>query len=345
MLAAVIGLMPVSGFADSDDDGFGLDWTGLSFKIKPWLSHGQSYLRTSALVPAAQTIPVGAEIYLGDTLEFSGTDALLLLYSVEARPWKWLAFDVQFARNGLTSAGSEVDHSWIHSPDANVRVLSTGHIFKTPDHEDYAMTRASAGGTTEWFSVNVYGKVFSGVESLDEFTYAHSLELIAGYSHYQDEFRLSNGAVTMSTDYFIPIGPTGPFPGLDEPITLQWDGPRFGLRETIRTRSLFRFEMAVAFSPFMTFKESGLINLSRSLRRESPNFEGDSGGNLLDASLALVFSPRRRLKLELGYMILYLTAGRGTETFFLADGSQFRDHIDRAWSRRDGLFASLAYSF
>lgn len=313
----------------------------LKISIRPWLSQGSG--RFQIIFPFAPPLPQ-SEIAEGSTLEFRDDNNLMYVASVEARLHRRFSFDCEFAKNSFIG-GESLDHDWIHAPNYNVTVLPSGNVYRQPDHVDDSLSRSALSGDTFYLATHAYFRVWMpGKDAVwREDRVYHFLDLFAGYSWYEDKFRMRNGVQLIANPDFIGA-PLGPFNGHDSTYEFRWRGPRLGLREEVLLPWNLHASGRFAYSPSAEFRGEGVWNLRTDLRKD-PSFRDSAVGSGLDAVVSLAFSPLRMASVELGYHWMRFTAHRGTARTFFSSGAVGEIELEEVVSERDGIFASLAFKF
>ncbi len=316
----------------------------VTFGVKRWITVGRDLYTVSAPQPAAAISP-GSTLYYGQTFEFNRADASMNLYSMEVRPWKYLSADIQYAAAALRS-GHSVQHDFLDAEGAVVTVSPSLTNFISPDHQDYGRQESQLNGRTQWLTASLYVRVFSVQGEAQNFlNYDQNLDLLVGYDRYAERFRMTNSYQTLSTVAVAPEPALGQVPGQNSTFDFQWQGARFGVRETLTTNFGLSLKALIAYSPLQLYRGSGFQNLSATLRKTPPNFRQYGDGSILDWSLGLEYAATSFISIDAGWDFLSLWTRNGRESDFLLNGLVDTRRLETARSQRMGWYAGASLRF
>ncbi|MBI3552726.1 MAG: hypothetical protein HY077_09410 [Elusimicrobia bacterium] len=320
----------------------------ITFGIKRWFSIGRDTVRVSQPIPPALVNPAGVQARIGNTYEFNRADASLSLYSMEVRPLKRLAFDVQYA-GGQMRDGNTVEHDWIDSTGNILVSAASGHVFDHPHFEDVGRAEIAQSGRTEWLTTSAYFLLLATrSDPFTEWDYFQRLEILAGYNRYSEDFHLRQWNQAFSTTYLLSEAPLGYLAGYDSSYHLVWEGGRAGFRDSLLTTFGLKFSAVLAYSPLQHYGAEGFDNIQAAagkLRGASPNYKQRADGSIFDGSFEASYSPVKAFSIEAGWSFLYLWARNGSETDFLPNGTGGEKTLDSAVSQRMGWHAGASLHF
>lgn len=322
----------------------------LTFKVRRWHSSGRGFFRGSRQLTPQEVTPPDADIRLGTTVEYDDFPADLLIFHLEARPHRRFSVELQYGTDDARGFKS-TDRYWIHSPGGgDVRVIATGHVFKSPDHEDIQNFNSTAKGTLRYMAANLYFRpVIQRFQDFDGREYEHNADVLLGYSFYEEVTRRNDGVLTFTSPAFGAPPPNGPFSGLDSGYRARWQAVRFGLREELRVVEWgLGFEAHLVATPFAAFRGFGYdsVGVASGLREDDPNIRDTIAGSLIEYSAGLAWTPLKYLRLEAGYMRWYYQSrGRGDRRPIFADGTTGIHETENAVIDRSGLFVGASARF
>lgn len=313
----------------------------IKVSVTPWFSSGMGRFQIS--FPLDNSIPK-SEIATGSTLEFQDKNNLMYLVAAEIRPHRRFSFDFQYGDSNF-NAGFCRDHDWIDAANYIITFQPSGNVYETPHQTDLSLSQSSLSGRTTVMSVDGYARlIYNAAARTENDTIYHNLDLLLGYSWYDDRFRMRNLVQLLSTGD-LPTPPPGPIPGQDSTYNFHWEGFKMGLREELTLPYGFHAAGAFAYSPFVNYRGEGFWNLRNDLRRTPPCFVHIAHGSLYEGRLSVGYSPIRALSADFGYLIMYYNAKSGTDTTYFADGTETQVDLDRVWSERKGWNLTVSLKF
>ena len=178
---------------------------------------------------------------------------------------------------------------------------------------------------------------------------------VFGYSHYQDELRVTNGVQIVSVNFdgtsFPPPGPFPPTQVLNSTFNFYWNAIKLGILPQFEVTNRLTVSGMFAVYPFVSYRGEGYWNLRTGnnpsdFRSQSPNFIQESTtGHGYEATLGLRYHASEVIELSAGYRYFYLYASNGIDTVYFADGSSAQSNLDWATVTRHGMYAELMYRF
>ena len=312
-------------------------------RVRYWFATSSALTRDTIITPAYWWSPPADDITIGRTDDYKRMDASFPLFSAEVQPVEGCSAEFEVGDNSFNN-GTFFQHNWLHATNKTV-YLYNGVVWDSPEHRDYAVSRARATGTARQYSVNIYLRIYKSRQPLhlDEYELNHSVDLFAGYSWYENKIRLFDGYKTLSTDFFLPTPPAGPMTGLDSSAKMVWSGWRAGFREQARITDAFSAEGKIALGPTMSYKGRNFWNLETELA--DPGVRQSATGLLLEYSVSANWRFWKQFELEGGYLTWFYSAGSGTETYYYTDGTSWKGKLNRVKAAREGMFVSLAWKF
>ncbi len=326
---------PFFKWRDRDDDAPRF----LILGYRHWFTSGGTTWRSSF-----PTQP--ANISNGTTQELH-TSPGMEIFSAEIRPTRRVYFGAEFGTT-LAGNGQGTTHYWVDQRNGTAISLATGHSFFDPDHEDFERYTESLNGRSTLFAANVYIHLLDGRISAFDDGYGHSLDVLFGYSRFQESYNESDLNRVFSPGTGIPAQPLGPLPGLNSTYRAIWQGPVVGMREEFTGPHDIFFSGHGMFSPIMIYDGDGFDNVGAEngvLANTSPNFRHHANGMSAQLDVALGWQPFRSWKLEAGYSIYYFWSQLGVEDFTLPDGTHENDRLDYARTLRQGIFLGSSVQF
>jgi hypothetical protein len=251
--------------------------------------------------------------------------------------------ELEGADNRFTG-GDSYESSWLHAPGQTLS-LQDGVTWNKPDHRDYAETRSDLQGGTRLYSLNFYARLYR--TSLKAISHdnepAHSLDFLAGYHWYSDSVRLSEGDNTLSSAFFEPTPPRGPFSRLDTTAEMTWKGWRGGFRERSVISRLFSMEAKLAFGPKMAYRGEGTRNLSTDPANVS--YLDTANGQLVEFSISGTWKVKSNFQVEGGYMGWNYGTRSGKRDIVYSNGTSSRVKLDEIRTGRKGWFLGLVWKY
>ncbi|OGS03654.1 MAG: hypothetical protein A3I76_05320 [Elusimicrobia bacterium RIFCSPLOWO2_02_FULL_61_11] len=312
-------------------------------RVRRWQTRTSGQVRASIVTPADLWSPPTDNISMGNTNDFKVMDAPLYLLSAEVQPVRGFSLEFETGDNKF-SGGKYFEHDWLHATNKTLYLYS-GAVWESPQHRDYAKSRAETGGTARQYSLSAYLNVYKTdpLAQDEEYEVAHSLDFFAGYSWYGTKVRLFNGYTIMSTDVFLPTPPVGPTVGLNSRATMIWSGWRAGFREQATLGKNFFAEGKLAFGPLMKYKGSNYWNLDTAL--QNPGIRSSATGTLVEFSLSASYRFWKYFEFEGGWMAWSYKAASGKQTYYYTDGSTWEGKLNKVSATRKGAFFGLSWKY
>jgi hypothetical protein len=317
----------------------------ISFSTDRWFTMGRDKYKVSQQVPNA--ILSGFGLNIGQTYEFNRADASMNLYKVEVHPHKRFFIDAQYAAAN-TRAGDAVEHDWVSAQ--NVYFFTpNGALYTSPDHVDFGNANLQQTGQTQWITTSIYGRVLSTKgDPWTELHYNQDLDVLAGYDRYVENFVMTNWYQTLTTSNILNEPPVGYLAGYSSSYNMEWQGARFGVRESITTNYGVKIRALVAYSPLQKFNAVGFDSNSAQagiLAGNFPNYHQHADASIFDGYIEASYSPIKYFSLEAGFSWLYFWTRNGVETDFYANGTNADRYLETATSQRDGFYAGATLKF
>jgi hypothetical protein len=340
--SAILILLACPAFASREQElPANPDFDYIKVSGGPWITSGMGRWQTS--FPLAPGISK-ADFGFGSTLEFQDPADLLWLWNVEVRPIQRLSFEFQYADSARIT-GEGRDHDWLDAPNGIVTVQPSGNVYVNPRQTDMSTSQSTLSGRTTFVSANMYGRILQ-YDNHDAGITHQYLDVLLGYSWYDDRFRMKNLVQLTSTGDIISTPPPGYYPGLDSTFHFHWEGFKIGMREDTGMSEHLRATGLFAFSPFMSYRGDGYWNLRSDFRPAPPSFTQSASGALFEGKFSMIYDPFRYFSVEAGYMIVYFRTNPGGQmTAYLSDGTSVTQDLDSAWSERKGFLLNLALKF
>ncbi|MBI5882253.1 MAG: hypothetical protein HZB91_04015 [Elusimicrobia bacterium] len=336
----------------------------MRLSMRTWLSKGHGITRSGYPFPDLICeglncfLPLKSQAALGNTVDFQDKAHPLLVFNYELRVHRRLSFDVEVGGSGY-GEGRASDHQWLHSPNFILTYAPTDTTWRQPSNIDWGMSKANIKGDTRMLSSNAYFRVLILPNRVErgENKIRQAFDVFAGYTLYQDTFRLSDGSqiITDRTYFAGLVRPEGPYSGLDSKYRFRWEGFRFGLREEIDLPGKWSVQGRFAYSPDLEYQGEGFWNKEKaigvgaiqgkSLKPEGANSLQTARGGSFDGMVAVGYSPWRFLSVEMGYLYMFFKGGRGTDKILYDDGSFEDIELERVTSKRNGLFAGMTLKY
>jgi len=312
-------------------------------RVRYWFASSTAQTRAYFVTPSDWWDPAGDNIKLGKTDTFKGMNSALPLFSAEVQPFSGFSGEFEAGDNRF-GGGQFQEHTWLHAP-GQVLYLLNGVDWYNPHHQDYSLSAARTKGTARQYSANVYLRIYKSrkVHREDDFELQHNTDLMAGYSWYENTLRLSRGYNVLSTDFFLPTPPAGPFPGLDSGTSMIWYGWHAGFREQARISDCLSAEGRAALGPGLRFARKSYWNLDTALA--NPGVVDKARGTLLDLSVSASWKFWRQFELDGGYQMWMYSASSGTRTYYYADGTRQYWTVDLVKTALKGMFLSLSWKY
>jgi hypothetical protein len=304
---------------------------------------GYAQIRDTTLTPPEMWSSRSASVYAGTTLVFRDMDTSLNLISVEIQPLSGLSVEFEGGDNRF-SGGTFSETAWLDAPRNTLHLLNSV-IWVSPEHQEYAETRADLDGSTRLYSLNAYFRIYKSPPRVfgREAEPAHRLDLSAGYNWYRDDIRIFNGDNTLSTSFFIPTPPRGAFPNLDSTYKMTWSGWRVGVREQARIYGTFSMEGKFYFGPVMSYRGEGWWNLRTDL--SNPGYSETATGHMVEFSASAAWKFLKDLQLEGGYLGWLYNAVSGSRRVLYANGTGSTVKLDAIKTARKGWYLGLAWKY
>jgi hypothetical protein len=309
----------------------------------PWLTGGMDRWQTSfPLIPGIPKSQLG----FGSTLEFNDPHDLLWLWSVEVRPVRRVSVEFQYA-DSSSVGGQSHDHDWLSAPNGVVTALPSGDVYVNPEQTDMSRSQSDLSGRTTFISANLFGRVYEyDNPNQVEWMIHQYLDVLLGYSWYDDKYRMKNLVQIVSTGDFIDTPPPGPIAGQDSTFRFHYEGFKIGAREDAGITEHLRIIALFAFSPFMTYHGEAYWNLRTDFTSTPPSFTQSATADLFEGRFTLRYVPVKYFTAEAGYMLVYIRTNPGGQmTTYLANGTSVTQDLDSAWSERKGFMLNLALKF
>jgi len=312
-------------------------------RVRYWWAASSAKTRAYVLTPPTLWTPPTDNIAMGRTDDFRRMDTSFPLYSAEIEPVYGLSAEFEIGDSSFRN-GSSAQHSWLNS-DNRILYLHDDVVWITPNHQDYSLATAKLTGSSKQYSANLYMRLYKSrpkhAEEMDEFN--HSIDLFVGYSWYETKTSLTNGYQALSTGFFVPTPPTGPFGGMNSTAKMSWYGWRAGLREQATLSDKFSAEGKVSFGPGVRFTGEDFWNLRADLM--DPGLRQTAHGLLTEFSTTVSWNVWEQLDLEGGYMVWAYQASSGSETAYYIDGTTQDMTLDRVRGVRKGFFLALSWKY
>lgn len=310
----------------------------------PWFSSGMGRWQTS--FPLCANFPK-SDCGFGSTLEFQDRVDRVYLFSVEARPHPRFSFEFQYADSAQIT-GHGRDHDWLDGPNT-IFFVNNGDIYSQPNQYDMSLSQNDLSGRTTYVSVNAFARLVK-LTPREEFFVYEWVDLSAGFTWYDDRYRMKNLVQLLSNpDMAAFAGTAPPAPGnyanLDQTFHFHWYGPKIGVREEtgiIKNLSVVGY---VSGSPFMRYYGEGFWNLRTAFRKGSPSFTQAATASMIEGKLSVKYTPLPFISAEAGYMIEYFHTRPGTMVVYLANGGASSQDLDSAWSERKGFMLNLSLQY
>ncbi len=158
------------------------------------------------------------------------------------------------------------------------------------------------------------------------------LDVLLGYSWYDDRYRMKNLVQLTSTGDFIDTPPPGSYPGLDSTFHFHWEGLKIGIREDTGITEHWRAIGIFSYSPFMSYRGDGFWNLRPDFRPPSPPSFTQSRLRRISSKASCPCSTARSggLPSRRATVLIYFHSHAGSMTSFMADGL---DRHSMTWTR------------
>ena len=321
-------------------------------RARAWLTTGSVDTRISRQVPPQNVTALGpngqqADVFLGET-EQRGAAGLMLVYSAEVAPLRWLSGEFQYGDD--SPKGSYGDHYWVHAPNAAfLENFATGATWNFPNHQDDLVLGADARSRRDWTAGNIYARVIERRNRRpDDAVWHETLDLAFGYERFRQDSSLTNLSVTMNQGkYYSPGLPVGPIAGFDSSYCAAWSGPHFGFRDEVAVPYGFSFDGMFLWSPFMVYRGEGYDNLGTywaPLVNSSPNFVDTAHGTAVHFQLGARWD-WAMFRFEAGYQRFYFYSRTGTRTFSGADGGISSMQLDFSTAEVAGAYAGVTLRY
>jgi hypothetical protein len=315
-------------------------------RARAWLTTGSVDTRVSYQIPPQDIKSLNANgatgaVFLGET-EQRGANGLMLVYSAEVAPWRWLSGEVQYGQD--SPKGSYGDHYWVDSPNAALlENLANKATWNYPNHQDDLVLGADTRSHRDWAAGNVYVRFLEVRRPWHE-----KVDLALGYERFRQDSSLANLSVTINHGmWYAPGLPLGPIAGFASSYCAAWSGPHFGIREEAEGPYGFSMDGTFLWSPFMVYRGEGYDNLGSNwapTSNSSPNFLDKANGTAVHFQVGVRWD-WRLLRLEAGYQRLYFYSSTGTRTFIGPDGSHSSLQLDFATAEMGGAYAGVTIHY
>jgi hypothetical protein len=318
------------------DDPFKRDLVVL--RARAWLTTGSVDTRIS------KQIISGPDVSAGET-EQRGANGLMLVYSAEVAPIRWLSGEFQYGKDNQD--GTYCDHYWLDAPGVAIQFPNV--TWYSPHHQDDLVLGSDVRSRRDWTAGTVYARVLDlrNLRPTDP-VWHETLDFAFGYERFRQNSQLTNLSVAMNQgNYFSPGLPLGSIPGFDSSYDAAWSGPHFGFRDEIAVPCGFSFDGLLLWSPFMVYRGEGYDNLGTywlPTGNSSPNFVDAAHGT----AVHLQFGARwdwSMFRVEAGYQRFYFYSRTGTRTFFEPDGSTSSMQLDFATAEIAGAYAGVTWRY
>ncbi|MBI4679404.1 MAG: hypothetical protein HY748_17655 [Elusimicrobia bacterium] len=328
----------------------------MRLSIRPWLSKGHGLFRAGYPFPWVICDFSGnpencsrrlkSEVSLGYTRDFKEVEHPVMVFNYELRVHRRLSFDVEVAGSDY-GRGRYHAHDWIQAPNQKLWYVPTDTWYDRPNYQDWALEESRLKGDTRMLSSNAYFRVFihPSRRPKNEEVIRQAFDVFAGYTLYQDTFRLAELSQIMANRTWTVTPPEGPVGGFDSKQRLRWEGFRLGIREELDLPQRFSLMGRFAYSPDLEFQGASYLNLQTDERQGDPSRVQTARGRSFDWAVLAGYSPWRFLSFELGYMWMYFKGGRGSEKVYYTDGSMEEIELEKVWSRRHGVFTGLTFKY
>ncbi|MFA6317161.1 MAG: hypothetical protein WC943_07065 [Elusimicrobiota bacterium] len=303
-------------------------------------------------------MPLKSQCALGNTVDFREREHSLMMFAYELRVHRRLSFDVEAGGSG-DGRGRAFDQQWLNSPDFILWYAPTDTTWVGPRNVQWSQSEAIIEGDTRMLSSNAYFRVLilPNRYSWRDEKVRQALDVFAGYTLYQDTFRMKDGSqILTDRTYFADFStPEGPFAGQDSKYRFRWEGFRFGIREEVAIPGGWSFTGRFAYAPDLEYQGEGSWTTNKALspggfdgkrlKTGGPNSIQTARGRSFDGMASFGYSPWRFLTMELGYLYMYFKGGRGTDKILYSDGSFEDVELERVTSKRTGGFASVTLKY
>lgn len=312
-------------------------------RVRYWFAATSAQTRAAAVTPASWWTPTSDNIYIGRTDDFKRLDTSFPLFSAEVQPTEGLSVEFETGDNRYSS-GQYMQHEWLQATNQTL-YLYNGVVWNSPQHRDYAASRARLNGSARQYSGNLYLRIYKSrlrhIE--DDYELNHTVDLFVGYSWYENRAHIFDGYQSLHTDFFLPTPPTGPIAGLDSSSRMTWYGWRAGFREQARISDTFSAEGKASLGPRLKFTGADFLNLRSDLA--DPGLRRSAHGLLLELSASASWKFWKQFELEGGYLLWKYSAASGEETYYYADGTTWEGKLNKVLATRKGLFLGLTWKY
>jgi hypothetical protein len=269
-------------------------------------------------------------------LDFERNDSPVVIVTGGARLTPLISFDVAYGTGSMAGGKGRDTDRFI--PDG-------GSAF------EFSESRNDLSGDVRLWCVNFYYNNGRFAE-----TRGNRWGLLVGFLHYEDSLIMKNGFQTVSElfDASTPTSskvPIGPLSGLNSTYDFTWDALKVGVtRQAFLTKQLW-YEGVLTVYPFVMYRGEGFWNLRAGndptdFRRQPPSFVHQStSGYGYEAALGLAYDISDNFELSAGYRYLHLYSSDGTDTTFLANGSELVSDLDWVAVTRQGAYAGALFKF
>ncbi|MDD5630089.1 MAG: hypothetical protein PHU21_13555 [Elusimicrobia bacterium] len=312
----------------------------LTLRARAWFTIGSVDTRISKVIDQ--------DILIGETEE-RGSNGLMMVYSAELAPIRWLSGEFQYGED--THKGSYSDRYWVHSPQSSLLIdTANGATWRYPDHEADLAFAADARSRRDWVAGTIYARIIDlRPWRVDDPVWHETLDVAAGYERFRQYSNLTHLSVTVNQGkYFSPALSPGPIAGFDSGYSAVWSGPHIGFRNEIAVPGGFSFDSLFLWSPFMSYRGEGYDNMGGMywypLRDSGPNYVDTAKGTAVHFQLGLRWD-WRMLRVEAGYQRFYFYSRTGSRTFSAADGSIPNMQLDFATAEIAGAYAGASVRF
>ncbi|MBI5623263.1 MAG: hypothetical protein HY924_05750 [Elusimicrobia bacterium] len=338
------------------------EFDAMRLSMRMWIGKGRGITRSGYPFPfpicqgLTCYMPLKSVAALGNTVDFAEREHPMLVFNYELRVHRRLSFDVEAGGSGY-GMGRADDHHWIHAPDSTIIYVPTDTVYRSPDNQDWSLSRALLKGDTRMLSSNAYFRVLilPGKYSPREDRIRQAFDVFAGYTLYQDTFHLREGNQVITNNTWSQTPPEGPFEGLDSRYRFHWEGFRFGIREEVVFPKGWALTGRFAYAPDLEFLGEGAWNRNKpmapgffdgmELKQGGTNSLQTARGRSFDGMVAASYSPWNFLSAELGYLYMYFKGGKGTDKILYSDGSSEDIELERVTSKRSGFFTGLTFKY
>lgn len=331
-LFLIFFLSPLIVFAGNidgrDDDNAGLN---AAIGLQGWFSQASAKWQISF----PYTTSTGVVGKIESRLDYKRIDSPLVLMTAGGNVAPRFAFDAVYGYGSITGGrGTDTDRflpasggglefsQSTHSLDGDVRLWGVNFSYNT---KRFADKQAGPWG------------------------------LVLGFLHYEDSLRMTNAVQTVSMPFDgSTFPPPGTFPStlaLNSTYDFTWDLLKMGLVRQAELTKAFSYSGTLSVYPYVDYQGEGYWNLRAGtnpsdFRLQSPNFiQKSKKGYGYEASLGLIYGLSENLELLAGYRYLFLSAHRGTDTTYFADGAALVSNLDWVTATRYGAYAELLLKF